>query len=650
MTAAIWLTLAAVLPIALIHWLLSARMLQPWRLLSFLAVLLILLVYLLKRKQAARLSSTLVFWQSVQKELEASAPFQQLKRRWLILLQILILALICYSLAEPVLDNQERKGISRVVLIDVSGSMKSLEANGQRRIDRAIQRVKQLIQGLRGSEEMMIVSFGHKARTVQTWTSRRESLLQSLKSIQVQDTATELRDALRIASAALQQRQGKTELVLLSDGGFKSEDIPLEFEANIRFESIGDRADNIALTRVSIHEGQGAAQSAPSFRLFARVLNSFNSPKNVSLAVFRGEQIQAARRLSLAKNSETSVTLQLPKLDPGPLKLQVLDENSEALDDALPEDQTAFVVVPQSKTVDVVVIGAKDEDRALRFALTGEPSWRLKESASIDKQLLDKASFAVFVRTQPPEDLRCPALLIEPPTGFAGVIPKAQILAEVVDGWARDHAFLQYVDPSDVAMKSARVLSLSDGSESLLEVKGRSVVAVGQHSNQPVTVLGFSPKNSNWPLRLSFPVFVKNVLTQSLAAREGGHPLSIETGDILRVDCEARVQSVTFKGLENQDLQMPVNDRSLFFPQTLRAGLLTLESRDQAGELLATTYCAVQFGRGDESNIKARKTIKLGRRAVETEQESVQMAFSWTIWLILLGLIPLEYAVWKLRL
>src|ERR1700747_370367 len=94
----------------------------------FAAVLpVVVLFYLLKRKGIVRLVSSTLLWQKFLAETQASAPFQRLRHNWLLILQLLLLALVVLALARPYLSARTLGGRLEVVILDASASMQSTD-------------------------------------------------------------------------------------------------------------------------------------------------------------------------------------------------------------------------------------------------------------------------------------------------------------------------------------------------------------------------------------------------------------------------------------------------------------------------------------------------------------------------------------------
>ena len=89
------------------------------------AIPVVIVFYLLKRKRVVRLVSSTFLWQKFLSETQASAPFQKLKKNWLLILQIILLALAVLALSRPFFAARSKPAQLRVVILDASASMQA---------------------------------------------------------------------------------------------------------------------------------------------------------------------------------------------------------------------------------------------------------------------------------------------------------------------------------------------------------------------------------------------------------------------------------------------------------------------------------------------------------------------------------------------
>ena len=81
----------------------------------------VVLFYLLKRKRVLKLVSSTLLWQKFLAETQASAPFQKLRKNWLLILQIILLVLAVLALSRPFFPTKA-KPTATIAIIKTTGS------------------------------------------------------------------------------------------------------------------------------------------------------------------------------------------------------------------------------------------------------------------------------------------------------------------------------------------------------------------------------------------------------------------------------------------------------------------------------------------------------------------------------------------------
>src|SRR5467141_311108 len=101
--------------------------LAPAAFLFALTIPVVVVFYLLKRKRVVKLVSSTLLWQKFLAETQASAPFQKLKRNWLLILQIILLMFVVLGLSRPFFASKSKPAELRVVILDASASMQATD-------------------------------------------------------------------------------------------------------------------------------------------------------------------------------------------------------------------------------------------------------------------------------------------------------------------------------------------------------------------------------------------------------------------------------------------------------------------------------------------------------------------------------------------
>src|SRR5215813_8358434 len=120
------------------------------------AIPVVIVFYLLKRKRVVKLVSSTLLWQKFLAETQASAPFQKLKRNWLLILQIILLTLVILALARPYFSSKARPAELRVVILDASASMQATDESPNR-FEKARSEALGWVDGLKDSDQMVVL-------------------------------------------------------------------------------------------------------------------------------------------------------------------------------------------------------------------------------------------------------------------------------------------------------------------------------------------------------------------------------------------------------------------------------------------------------------------------------------------------------------
>src|SRR6185369_14944219 len=92
----------------------------------------VVVFYLLKRKRVVKLVSSTLLWQKFLSETQASAPFQKLRKNWLLILQIILLIFAVLALSRPFFATKAKPAELRVVILDSSASMQATDESPSR--------------------------------------------------------------------------------------------------------------------------------------------------------------------------------------------------------------------------------------------------------------------------------------------------------------------------------------------------------------------------------------------------------------------------------------------------------------------------------------------------------------------------------------
>jgi hypothetical protein len=176
----------------------------------------VVLFYLLKRRRVFLRVPSTVLWQRYLAETQASAPFQRLRKNWLLILQVLLLVLAVFALVRPFFAGQQTPSSLRVLIIDASASMQSTDVSPSR-FEAARSAGLKWVDGLKPGQLMVVLQAGPRTEVRQSATTDKLALRRAVSACRVTDGPTRIAEALKMAESLIRD-VADAEIHLFSDG------------------------------------------------------------------------------------------------------------------------------------------------------------------------------------------------------------------------------------------------------------------------------------------------------------------------------------------------------------------------------------------------------------------------------------------------
>jgi Ca-activated chloride channel family protein len=447
----------------------------------------IIALYMLRQRRPAVPVSSILLWEAVLTDLEANAPWQRLRRNWLLLLQLLILLLLVLALARPYATAAGAATGNTVVVLDSSASMRATDV-APSRFERARAEARALIDRLGAGQRLALILAGPTAEVRQAPTSDGTALRAALDRLQPGAGLVNWPDALALADATARRLPG-SQVVVITDGAFPPLD-PAAVTVPTRFITVGASGDNLAITALATGATGGGAS------VFARVRNTGPATRAL-LTLSAGDRLLDARALALDAGGEVGVTFDgLPATgEPVRAELDVRD--------ALAEDNRAWAVLPAAGRALLVSPGAS---AFLRRGLALLPETHLLTAPASEPGY----DWYVFDGITP-ERLPGNSLIINPPAGEALVPVAGQLERPRVTRAVHAHPLLAGVDLDRLHIARAARIEPPAWLQPLVEADGGPLLLAGEHDGQRAVVLAFDLHQSDLPLSVAFPVLLSNV-------------------------------------------------------------------------------------------------------------------------------------------
>lgn len=652
-----------------------------------LSVSALLVLYFLKLRRREMAVSSTILWKKAVQDLQVNAPFQKLRRNLLLLLQLLLLLLLCFALMRPIINYKKGAGKLTVILIDRSASMAAKDADEKgkmTRLEKAKKLAREVVDSMKRDDNAAVIAFDSTAETLCPLTGDTGKLRAAIDAVEQTDRPSKLRLAYQLAEAQAafipeQNRANvKPDVFLFSDGR-TLDSSTLTLRGNLTFDKIGaEKTSNIAIVALSAKRNY---ENPTEVQVFARLANfgpepvdadvvlqvatEFNpnpnflnkSSANTRLLPERWTDAQRQAAEQQGQFAKDSVEFKLELATAAVIRLEQMNKKS----DALGADDIAQVVVPPPKALSVLLVSdgnfylekLKGSISLKDFDIVNPLAY--EELASGDKPF--KYDVVLYDRYTPkwrpsggnfmyfnavPPDIKVKQVK-------EGVRPVFLHENTILD-WKRDHPMLSGLNLNKLYIEDALKMETPLGVERLIEGNKGPLVVLSREGRQTHLLVGFDVMQSNWPLKVSFPVFMYQALQflalgSEMDVREAFSPgatPTIPVADVKRVAADRK----------ELRLNGPTGSKTIKLPE---AGDFVLPALDKVGlytlDLPVPGYdkMAVNLLDSSESNLVPADQAPGGLGETKSTGGKSRMELWWWLALAAVPLLLIEWFVYTRR-
>ena len=513
--------------------------LNPTALFGLLALPLLLIPYLIRRRPRRMVFSSLVLFPD--RQAGASRALGRVHLPPVFFLQLLLLALLIFALSEPVFSVRP----TRVAMIlDNSASMQAID-DGTSRFDQAKEKLGAMTGELGASAAIDLYLTAPRLTKINREPWNPAKLLDQARQLQASDLA----DAQVDYDRALNQlaREQKYERVYLF-----TDHRAAEQTENIRIVSVGGPAANLAVTGFEVQRG-----SLADTRLEATaVVHNFSGrDEKVQVALKSADATLANRELIIRAGQSASVTYSgFPE--------RPYYEVEIARRDNLALDNRRFAVAPRSRSLRILAVTPRNQAAASLKKIPGvtvetisPETYGDSSQRGYDLEIFHYASPAILPPT--------PALFILPPENNPIVDLGTPLSNTQISGWREPHWLTRYVNFSLLRPTYARPLRPQSPGQVIIEGAGGALAFAVEQRGIRYLALGFDPLPYLGRDNLPMSIFTLNVLDwfyeaagargQStgepipLSGTESGEQLTTPTGETVRLERGGGSYQATFQ-------------------------------------------------------------------------------------------------------
>lgn len=477
-------------------------------------------LYLLKVKRRRQPVVFLKLWQQVLAESQRTAWWRNLRRLFSLLLQLVLLALLFGALANPrrKLDATDR---TIVVVVDASASMQTADLDGKATRFAAAQKAAlALLTRLGPRDRATVILADHHPRALGAIGSDVAELRRQLAAQTPSETPLDLEATLRLA-ADLLRGQPQPTIALFTDGAFTfppnvswQQPAPADSPAAIdlhgvqlALEPFGKQAGNVGITAFSARRYRA---NLTAYEVLIEIGSSFATEQTVEIELALDGQTVAVDTLRVDANGRAQKIYTNLAGSGANLEARI-----KTAIDAFAIDDHAYATLPRPRPLRVLLVTAGNLylegvlllDSSLTVEKLAPSAWQDAKAARFDA--------IVFDRFLPDRLPATSALIIAPPAGaaaspFGG---KRVVSGPILTDVDRAHPLMKWIALKDLNIGSSLVWEPKAGDAVLARALREPLLIAATRGRQRYVGIGFDLQQSDWPLRVAFPIFVTNTLS-----------------------------------------------------------------------------------------------------------------------------------------
>lgn len=489
-----------------------------WPLALLLAVPVVIILYLLKPKgKDYRISSNLL-WDKLFRNQQSKTFLEKFIHNILMYLQILILLMLVLALMSPYLHGQGRSRGNVVLVLDTSGSMQHDAGDGRTRMEKALEQARELIASSEETQFSIVTNDCLGTNLLAVGVKDKNSLYEVLDQVECCDGPGGLQDATGVVETlcASDEQAGEAadaEVIVFTDGcGAKEAEIFSEyFDASILV--MGDAVSNVANNFLSYVETD-AEEETPEQTDRGRTVscasgltNYSDADASVEISLYEGGQLIEIRQMTLGAGETALCFFDEFEWNGEPLRSEIgsvrFDQTAET--DSLSEDNTAYAVLDQAGQIEAVLIGAGNTyiEKAYQAA-TGTSLAKAESEETL--QNTEHSVLRIYDAGQENairDDVS--GLLFGDGRNAAGTVENVLLTVTGCDLTSGLSSF-------SIGVNKTNVYEVPDWGCGFLWAGEECAGYYGEHDGIKTVVVGFDIRESDFPLKAEFPIFISNAI------------------------------------------------------------------------------------------------------------------------------------------
>lgn len=607
----------------------------------------IILLYLLKQKVVNQKISALNLWKEAYENVQASTPWEKFRNNILMYMQIAALLLLILALMSPYITGSGSEYSNVLIIIDNSASMSGLYSEDESKLDVAKEQAADYVNSNDGAR-YTIMTASNTPELIISGSDDKGRVSDAVNNIETTDIAGSLDQAASIVQSLV--------------AAWKSYKVIAFTDSSANMQNI-----NCEVVDLSIQGNNGAIQSLShtvsedgTVKVMARVDNYGSNSLNTDVNLYIGNKLYDIQNVTVEAGESSIVYFKdiasgkYNSILAGNTPYLMAELNSK---DMLAGDNIVYDILDSGSENKILLVTNKNTFLEKALKISGSQTIDKVQPKDAEAADIEEYSLVVYDGVLPGE--------LSETGNIIFINPPASDVKKETEGWQKDVFIYGKKSKSSVirTLKGNVTEYIEDYSFSSLDVLGLktpkwakaffetgsklSAGYLGNYNGRMVAVIGFDLHNTDFPLQTEFPIFMYNLLRETMSARIAEKSV-YNAGEAVSIQKKGKSEKVVVTKPDGTKENYSLEGGTVVFADTIDAGLYSIKEDD--GEM----YFIVPFPE-EESDVLKETVITSDKNTKTDVNKTLSGSISkkmvvLPVLALLLVLLMAEWIVYRKRL
>lgn len=590
-----------------------------WPLFLLLLIPVIILLYMLKQKAKEYPFSSSILWKEIYHSMEATKPWEKLKKNILMIIQILTVCLLILALMAPYLKSGGRLYDNVVLVLDTSASMGIQYNDKKTRMEEALDRACDYIDTLSETAQITVLTVNQEAKILKTNAEDKQALKKPLRTVAVTDLSGDTTSAVSVVTSMVNQWESY-EAVFFTDMTPELGNL----EATV--VNLYTDYENLSLDYLS-YGTQQDEEGSRSITVIGKITNDSAEAVTTDVNLYGDDTLLKVQSVTVPAKGFANVFFEQVSFQ-GTVLMAELNNK-----DALEADNRAYAVVRDENAKTALLV---TEDNVFLEKAIANMDWvdlyKTNQVSAVGKT--ESYDLYIFDGVLPQEVPETGNLIyVNPPNGEqVSVTEKVSNVSLVFT----DTEITQYVSGFDFGAIEAEKLERPLWADTFITCGDSCVGYYGEAGGRRTAVLGFDVHNSDLALQAEFPILISNLMEYMMVSGMVSQEDYV-TGDKLVFNGNLNGSDLTVTAPSGNETILPTAVTTNAYTDTAQAGVYTVAqtvNNEERREQFVIRFPVESESHPEESAVE-------GNEAAGNENQSLTGGRELRNWIVLFLLLAL---------